>query len=367
MAKAQFLQLAHPYNPAKTNVNGWFISEKLDGIRAFWDGGVSRGLNASDVPWANTEKDHIRVRRPVSTGLWSRYGNVIYAPDWFVDQLPKFPLDGELHAGRGAHQLTTSTVKDHVPGAGWKRIVFDVLDSPPPEQVFADRVINEVNFKKTFRDILPWYYERAGIKIPDRAYLTFENMYRFLIRVVDPTDNFRIHMQEQLPFMTAAANERIESFMNAVLDGDGEGIVLRRHMSSWLPERVHTCLKYKPYSDAEATVIGYVWGRETDKGSKLLGLMGALVVKMDNGKVFELSGFTDAERVMTFNPFPGTDLVNASVGAREGQIFPGQPVSRDWFNPTFRIGTRVTYKYRELTDGGIPKEARYLRKREFAA
>ena len=48
------------------------MSEKLDGIRAYWDGKEFRSKN----------------------------GNKIYAPSWFLDNLPPFELDGELWTKR---------------------------------------------------------------------------------------------------------------------------------------------------------------------------------------------------------------------------------------------------------------------------
>ena len=71
----EFLMLAKPYQNDK--VIGWFLSEKLDGMRAFWDGGVTRGKYGP--PWNN---QNIKA-----TGLWSRYAKVIHAPDWFLDLL----------------------------------------------------------------------------------------------------------------------------------------------------------------------------------------------------------------------------------------------------------------------------------------
>ncbi|MGO9107157.1 MAG: hypothetical protein ACLQDH_13660, partial [Dissulfurispiraceae bacterium] len=105
MAKREFLQLADHYDPFKSNVAGWYISEKLDGTRCFWDGGLSRGLPPESVPWASVTDPKTGERKakikPIATGLWSRYGNPIMAPDWWLNRLPACPLDGELWAGRG--------------------------------------------------------------------------------------------------------------------------------------------------------------------------------------------------------------------------------------------------------------------------
>jgi ATP-dependent DNA ligase len=109
-------------------------------------------------------------------------------------------------------------------------------------------------------------------------------------------------------------------------------------------------LKIKPHDDAEATVIGYTSGRETDKGSKLLGLMGALIVEF-NGKRMELSGFTDQER--QFSSAEAASFAASNPGSE----------CPDWItNTNFPRGSQVTFKYRGLTKEGIPQEARYFRK-----
>ena len=60
MAKQDFLQLAQKYTEKKS-IGGFCYSEKLDGFRVFWDGGVTTGMHSSKVPWANTTKDHIHA------------------------------------------------------------------------------------------------------------------------------------------------------------------------------------------------------------------------------------------------------------------------------------------------------------------
>src|SRR5688572_16394755 len=62
------------------DLTGWWMSEKLDGVRAYWDGKM----------------------------FLSRLGNQFHAPDWFCAQLPSEPLDGELWVGRKQFQQTVS-------------------------------------------------------------------------------------------------------------------------------------------------------------------------------------------------------------------------------------------------------------------
>ena len=136
MAKRQLLMLAHTLKP-KHGIAGYMVSEKWDGIRVFSEP-VTRGMLKSEVPWANTDKDSRYLIAPRSTGLWTRYGNVIQAPDWFLDQLPNMLLDGEFITGRNDRQNLMSIVKALEPGCGWEEVQYLVFDSPPPEIIFAD-------------------------------------------------------------------------------------------------------------------------------------------------------------------------------------------------------------------------------------
>ena len=95
MARREFLQLAEPFSPAKHQVAFHYISEKLDGTRCFWDGGLSRGLRTEDIPWASVIDPKTGAKKakikPRATGLWSRYGNPIIAPDEFLELAPLLP------------------------------------------------------------------------------------------------------------------------------------------------------------------------------------------------------------------------------------------------------------------------------------
>jgi len=101
--------LAKKFDAAKHNVDGWLASEKLDGMRAFWDG----------------------------SELLSRNGKRIAAPDWFTASLPPdAQLDGELFIGRGQFQKTVSVCRKQVPvDSEWRQVkfmAFDLLTSGSP-------------------------------------------------------------------------------------------------------------------------------------------------------------------------------------------------------------------------------------------
>jgi hypothetical protein len=82
---AMNVMLAQKYDD-KIDPTGWFMSEKLDGVRAYWSG----------------------------SKFYSRQGNQFIAPAWFTKDLPKEPLDGELWCGRGLFQKTLSIIKKTV-------------------------------------------------------------------------------------------------------------------------------------------------------------------------------------------------------------------------------------------------------------
>src|SRR5687768_12474428 len=104
--------LAHKWDN-ETDVTGWWMSEKLDGVRAFWDG----------------EK------------FISRQGNTFIAPDWFVDGLPTdHALDGELWMDRGAFQKTVSIVRRQDKSKHWEQIRYLIFDAPRVDGPFEKRV-----------------------------------------------------------------------------------------------------------------------------------------------------------------------------------------------------------------------------------
>src|SRR5262249_46379583 len=96
----------------ETNVAGWWMSEKLDGLRAYWDG--KRFL--------------------------SRTGNLFLAPDWFLAGLPDVPLDGELWITRKKLTLDQGVAMSQARGEGWRQLLFVVSDAPAHGGEFEARL-----------------------------------------------------------------------------------------------------------------------------------------------------------------------------------------------------------------------------------
>ena len=335
MNNREFVMLAKPFDSLKHKVAGWLVSEKFDGQRAIWDGGVTRGKPKKDVPWANTLKDERYVDEQISTGLWSRYGNVIHAPDWWLDSLPNCLLDGELYMERGAFQETRKIVSRLSGGEGWKNIRFLVIDIPQRIALFQSGRINNPQFKKVI-------HASECLKL-------FQGVPAGTFLMKDQVERIN---QTRLPPIEAEAREKMYDMLNDVVSAGGEGLILRQFDRIWAPKRVPYLLKVKPMHDAEATVVGYVWGK-----GKHAGRMGAMIVQWED-KVFELgTGFTDDEREM-YNK--SSDLVGHHY-CKGDETLPGTKANDAWSAYMFERGTSVTFRYVSLTDDGVPREARYWR------
>ena len=359
MARREFLRLAKPYKADKNKIAGYYASEKLDGTRCFWDGGVSRGMRTVDVPWSSlinpkTGKPKTKVK-PVATGLWSRYGNPIMAPDWFLDQLPKLPLDGELWAGRGKFQLCRSICAGDKPDPRFDQIQYAVY-SMPGARIWRPGEIKNSNFHRMIDGVQCMACVQAAGLHPaaEEWELTFEQELEVLCEhlATEPITACYLHEQIKLSDDESEAVVEARRLQDEWLEHGAEGIVIRNPNARWTPKRVNDLLKWKPWEDDEGRIIGFTSGRKTDKGSKHLGKIGALILDFD-GKRLELSGLTDNERLFATDEMalyavqnPGVDML-------------------DWFRGKhFKLGQQVTFKYRELSDDGIPKEARYWRKRD---
>ena len=353
MAKATLLQLAHTAKGDEL-ILGWMASRKLDGMRCFWDGGISRGLPKAAVPWANTTTDDRYVKEPYASGLWTRYGHVILAPDWFLNLLPVGTmLDGEIGCGRGTFQDTTSIVKSLTQDERWDRVCYRVFDSLTPGTVLQERLIEDDprNYHVFIRNADKWAIDRGATVYNN---LTFEVEYKVLSDMYPTVDGWgdtslpiALVQQHKLSYDYDKAWATLRRMMEEEVALGGEGMMVRHPTARYETERSHYILKCKPEQDMEGTVIGYVTGKN-GKDGKLLGMMGSLVIQLDDGKTVKCSGFTNPERSLT------PDQRSTAY------IMPG--IQFDGGTPVFPKGTRVTFTYRELSRDGIPKEPRYKRK-----
>ena len=109
------------------NVTSWYMSEKLDGVRAFWDG----------------EK------------LISRSGKVFSAPPFFTKDFPKYELDGELWTSRSDFSNIISIVNKKKPHAKWSEITYNIFEVPHAKGDLKQRleIVKESKYIKVIKQI----------------------------------------------------------------------------------------------------------------------------------------------------------------------------------------------------------------------
>jgi DNA ligase-1 len=248
------LWLASPYQGNEKLTDYW-ISEKYDGIRGYWDGHQ----------------------------LLSRSGKALNPPAWFVQGWPSSPFQGELWAGLGQFEQAASVIQQkQAPDNEWRAMRFMVFDAPTPNKPFTERI----------------------------------SLYQGVVKQIGK------------PWVQAVPQNQIQSYtalktlLQKTVQAGGEGLVLHRGNSVYQSGRNGDVLKVKPYEDAEAKVVGHEAGQ-----GKHAQRTGALWIETPQGLRFKLgTGLSDAQRE---NP----------------------PALDQW----------VTYRYRGLTDKGVPRFASFVR------
>ena len=206
------------------NISGWMMSEKLDGIRAYWDG----------------------------KKLLTRGEKEINAPEWFVQNLPPFALDGELWTKRGDFENIQSIVMDKLPQASWSKIQYMLFEVPHAKGDFGARLSQAKEFLRK--------HEVKHVQIIEQKVCENE--------------------------------EQLKRYFETILAKGGEGVMIKDGSKEYFEGRSNSLLKLKKAQDMEAKVIGYKEGK-----AKYSGMLGSLHVELENGVRFYIgSGFSDAQR-----------------------------------------------------------------------
>lgn len=366
MIKRELCQLAHDYNPAKHDITGYMVSEKLEGLRCFWDGGITRGLPIEEVPWANLLKSG---GGRTATGLWTRYGHPFFAPDWWIDTLPVgLMLDGELWSGRGQFQQIVSTTKTTVNlssvEAEWRKIKYMVFDVVAPDRFFTVGQINNQNYQMMITpQMLTWYNTRHILCDHPNKWKAYNStpyvdtcrfMENVLVNQLVEGSVVNLVEQTRLPLRPADASIKLGEWVHwANTTPDCEGLIIRSPDQHWFPKRMVTVLKVKERDDDVAEVVGYRSGAVGKEGN-LHGKMGALFVKW-RGLVFKLSGFTHEEREWGDADFYRWSLSNPDCDC------PAALMGKPFRCRSFPVGSQVKFTYRGVSNDGVPKEAAYSR------
>lgn len=218
------LQLATNYYNS-IDINAYWVSEKLDGVRGYWTG----------------EK------------LFTRSGNDLNPPKWFVEGWPKIAMGGELWSGRGQFEQISACVRRKKSNKlCWKNLKLMIFDLPHQPGDFTHRI----------------------------------SFMKFLIQKSSSEHLFMIEQKK------VTSNASLTQWLTKVVNDNGEGLMLHLASANYHKGRTKNLLKLKQHQDAEAVVIAHLPGK-----GKYRGLLGAIRVKTPDGIVFKIgSGFSDLQR-----------------------------------------------------------------------
>ncbi len=241
--------------PAQIDVIRYLVSEKLDGVRAYWDG----------------------------QRLFTRHGQPISVPAWFAAHLPKQPLDGELWTARGRFDATSAAVRRQQPqDLEWRALHYMVFELPGADGTFE---------------------QRAAALLALATQAAWDGL-------------------QAVPQTRVATQAALQARLAEVVRSGGEGLMLHDAAAPYQSGRQASLLKLKPQDDDEAQVLAHLAGT-----GRLKGRLGALRVRNGAGQEFSIgSGFSDAQR-----------------------------------RTPPAVGSMVTYRYRGLTNSGLPRFATFLR------
>lgn len=188
------LQKATTYKNDLKDFSSWVMSEKLDGIRAYWNG----------------------------IELLSKNGNKIYAPKWFVKDLPKFHLDGELWTKRNDFEYIQNIVLDKTPSLKWSQITYNIFEVPNQKGNFIKRLLKLKVYKE--KHYIPHIKIIKQIKVKNQKH--------------------------------------IDLYLNKIIEKKGEGLILKNYTKEYFVGRSKDILKVKKFYDDEGEVIGINYNSE---------------------------------------------------------------------------------------------------------
>ena len=224
--------LAHKFDIDRVDYqqpDGYYIQPKLDGVRC---------LFTADGAYSRNEKQFMNVR------------HIEMALKPFFDQNPDVVLDGELYNHKLKHDF--------------EKIISLVRKQKPTEEDRRNaQHLVQFHVYDYFSNDSHYSSYQVRMKILEDA-----SFYDAQVRYV-PTD--RVHKHE----------EALNMHHDAYLSNGYEGSILRDGSALYKHGRSYGLMKFKDFSDTEATIIGY----EEGKG-KRTGTLGKFLMQDDEGIKF---------------------------------------------------------------------------------
>lgn len=183
------------------NLTGYFMSEKLDGVRGLWSGSEFK----------------------------TRQNQVIKTPSFFTKNFPPFALDGELYINQNGFDKISALVRSkEAKDEAWQMVSYNVFDVPEACEKFKLKVCS------------------------------LQNRLAVLKSHLDKYPNAFIKIISQIPIEN---KQHLENFYQSIIKNGGEGVIIRKNLATYEKGRSNNALKLKPFEDAECMVIGYTDGK----------------------------------------------------------------------------------------------------------
>ncbi len=156
----------------RIDVAQYWVSEKLDGVRAIWDGKELR----------------FRSGRPVN------------APAWFTENFPPQALDGELWLGRGEFDRLSGIVRKQQPDdLEWRQVRYMLFELPDASGTFSERILRMQALVDQLR--IPWLQVIEQTRVRDQADLR----HRLSSVLKQRGEGLMLHLAEA-PYLTGRSD-----------------------------------------------------------------------------------------------------------------------------------------------------------------
>ena len=277
----------------------WVASEKYDGYRALF--------------YYDENNNPVFV---------SRAGKPFHAPEIFLSSMPPAKLlkgrilDGELWAGRDNFDAMGIVRRKDPNPEDWLIIKYVTYDITNVDKPFNERI-------EDLKEIVRITGERWILKKKHMPY-PFHNMKCPLLAA---------------PQMVIKDHKQLDEYYKLIIEGGGEGVMLKHPTCKYEGGRSANLLKMKPAFDHEAVIIGY---------------------KPGNGKYSGLLGGFECSPLVNHGSYSSVDKSESHKFTLSGM----DDEIRTNYEETHPIGTIITYECSGFTKKGVPRFGRYMRTRD---
>ena len=338
------------------SLQGYVVSEKLDGVRALWDG----------------------------VNLKSRSGKAFSPPKCWAENLPDFALDGELFIARGKFEEVLSAVSkgdsqcEECKCEEWSKVGYFIFDVPQANQ--KSNAKSSAESSATYSAKSYTLLERLALLeswLENRANKTNKTSQAKTTQAKNSADLERTKASKNpilhiIPQESVSSQEALQKKLKEVEKLGGEGLVIRKNNAPYERFRTTNAMKLKSYSDTECVVVAHNQGK--GKFSHALGSLTCESLPLDfattkSAKNTKNADSTQPTSIDSAQPNKIKDSTDSTQSApltspthsRKIRFKIGSGFSdKDRAAPP-PIGTTITYKYYGLTKNGLPRFPVFLR------